>query len=197
MNKSLIILIYTLVWVLLIVLQSLTLESANPGTPSFWNTPSAYYSVWIVDAYIIALYYINYFLIAPFMIKRHLFRPYIVLSLALGGIGMLLPVVFHHAWQWTVPGTSEGQMPLYGEGFIASIAAIAVGLSVRGVREWVRLARRNTNLEIALKNKSIAYDRAEARLRSLEQPVSFHNPGTGAKAENAPSSTPVSPQTNE
>lgn len=149
MNKSLIILIYTLVWVLLIVLQSLALESANPGTPSFWNTPSAYYSVWIVDAYIIALYYINYFLIAPFMIKRHLFRPYIVLSLALGGIGMLLPVVFHHAWQWTVPGTSEGQMPLYGEGFIASIAAIAVGLSVRGVREWVRLARRNTNLEIA------------------------------------------------
>ena len=88
-------------------------------------------------------------------------------------------------------------MPLYGEGFIASIAAIAVGLSVRGVHEWVRLARRNTNLEIALKNKSIAYDRAEARLRSLEQPVSFHNPGTGAKAENAPSSTPVSPQTNE
>ena len=45
MNKSLIILIYTLVWVLLIVLQSLALESANPGTPSFWNTPSAYYSI--------------------------------------------------------------------------------------------------------------------------------------------------------
>ena len=197
MNKSLTILIYTLVWVLLIVLQSLALESANPGTPSFWNMPSSYYAVWIVDAYIIALYYINYFLIAPAMIKRLLFRPYIVLSLALGGIGMLLPVIFHHAWQWTIPGTAEGQMPLYGEGFIAAIAAIAVGLSVRGVREWVRLARRNTNLEIALKNKSIACDRAEARLRSLEQPVSFRDLGTGAKVENVPSSTPVSPQTNE
>ncbi len=173
MNKSLTALIYCLVWLLLIVVQSLFLENIHSDTLSFWSQPSAYYSVWVVDAYIIAVYYANYYLIAPSMIRRHLYRPYVVLSLGLAAIAMILPMVFHRAWQWTIPGTVPDSLPFYGTGFISAVAAIAVGLSVRGVREWVRLARQNANLEIALKNKSIAYDRAEARLRSL-QPITVN-----------------------
>lgn len=122
------------------------------------------------------------------MIRHRLFSQYVALAIIISAIALALPIVFYHAWKWTIPGITDGHIPIYFSGFIASIAAITVGLSVRGVREWIRLDKQNSDLRIALNKKTISYERAEARLRSLQKPI-----GTQQKPSSQTTDMPSAP----
>ncbi|WP_373811073.1 hypothetical protein [Porphyromonas macacae] len=157
MNKSLSVLIYALVWVVLVLIQSLLL-SGNGANVAFWQQPSRYYSVWFVDLYLIILFYANYYGFAVSFIRRRMFKQYVWLAVLAAVIGLLLPVIFYHAFHWTLPGTAPEAVPFSSLGAVGAIAVMAIGLAVRGVGEWVKLEAANKELkdEIQTLQKKLA-----------------------------------------
>lgn len=161
MNKSLSFLIYALVWLVLVLVQSL-LMSGSGANAAFWQSPQQYYSLWLVDVFLIILFYANYYIIAPKMIRRRLFYPYILLSLVFAIIGLFIPVVCYHAWHWTLPGYAPGTIPYSTLGAVGAIAVMAIGLSVRGVKEWI-------NLEDEMKAGIITRDEMQQEIHKLQK----------------------------
>lgn len=146
MNKSVAFLIYSGIWLLLVLVQTF-ITSAAGDAPSVFVSPELYYSTWILDVYLIVLFYLNYYFIVPRMIRRRLFLPYLGAVAVASLIGFLIPIVLYVAWQWTMPGTPVGTAPLSSIGVLGSIAAMSVGLAIRSVLEWVRLEKRLAEIE--------------------------------------------------
>ncbi len=141
-NKSGSVLIYASVWFILVLAQTLIL-SGNGRNAAFWQSPTQYYSVWMVDLYLIALFYANYYFFTSYFIRQKLFRQYIWLSLVAAAIGLLLPVIFYYAFHWTLPGTEPNTVPFSALGGMGVIAVMALGLAVRGVSEWIKVSEKN------------------------------------------------------
>ncbi len=150
-NKSGSVLIYASVWFVLVLAQTLIL-SGNGQNAAFWQSPIQYYSVWIVDLYLIALFYANYYFLTSYFIRQKLFRQYIWLSLVMAAIGLLLPIIFYYAFHWTLPGTEPNTVPFSALGGMGVIAVMALGLAVRGVSEWIRVSEKNTQQAQEIQN---------------------------------------------
>lgn len=151
MNKSLSVLIYALVWLVLVLVQSLFWAGNGPEA-AFWHTPQNYYSLWMVDLYLIVLFYVNYYGIAPSFIRRRMFTPYIWLSMVFAVIGLMIPVVLYYAYHWSLPGMAPDVVPYSSLGVLGVMAVMAIGLAIRGVSEWVRLEKENKAMTQELAN---------------------------------------------
>lgn len=140
-NRTISVSIYALVWLVLIILQ--TLVTTVQGTPemSVFTNPRLYYSTWFTDLYLVVIFYLNYFLLAPRLMRRRLFQPYLWMTLAAALIGFIIPILCYSLWDLTMPGVAEGTVPVSSLGVIGVVAAMAIGLSVRGLYEWDSLGQ--------------------------------------------------------
>ena len=140
-NRTISVSIYALVWLVLIILQ--TLVTTVQGTPemSVFTNPQLYYSTWLTDLYLVVIFYLNYFLLAPRLMRRRLFQPYLWVTLAAALIGFIIPILCYSLWDLTMPGVAEGTVPVSSLGVIGVVAAMAIGLSVRGLYEWDSLGQ--------------------------------------------------------
>ena len=120
--------IYALVWIVLIILQ--TLVTTVQGTPemSVFTNPRLYYSTWLTDLYLVVIFYLNYFVLAPRLMRRRLFQPYLWMALAAALIGFIIPILCYSLWDLTMPGVAEGTVPVSS-------------LGVRGLYEWDSLGQ--------------------------------------------------------
>ncbi|MDO4706899.1 MAG: hypothetical protein Q4A61_00560 [Porphyromonadaceae bacterium] len=176
MNKSLTFLIYSGIWLLLVLVQTF-ITSAMGDTPSVLMSPELYYSTWILDVYLIMLFYLNYYLIVPKMIRRRLFLPYFGVVVLASLVGFLLPIVLYVAWQWTMPGTPVGIAPLSSVGVLGAVAAMSIGLAIRSVLEWVRLEKKLVEIEALHRTdrfEKVAVSRSSAS--EPEQVLREHEP---------------------
>ena len=140
-NRTISVSIYALVWLVLIILQ--TLVTTVQGTPemSVFTNPRLYYSTWLTDLYLVVIFYLNYFLLAPRLMRRRLFQPYLWVVLVAALIGFIIPIICYLVWGLSMPGLAEGTVPLSSLGVIGVVAVMAIGLSVRGLYEWDSLGQ--------------------------------------------------------
>ena len=101
-NRTISVSIYALVWIVLIILQ--TLVTTVQGTPemSVFTNPQLYYSTWLTDLYLVVIFYLNYFLLAPRLMRRRLFQPYLWVTLAAALIGFIIPILCYSLWDLTM-----------------------------------------------------------------------------------------------
>ncbi len=136
MNKIVSFLVTLFLWVLLVVLQCITI-SYQGGFPNALEQPELYYSIWGVDLYLIVLFYTHYYVFAPLMIRRRLFKTYGLLTFATMILGFLVPIILFTFLGWTMPDVREGQMPIDLIGVIGSLFIASLALALRSVREWM------------------------------------------------------------
>lgn len=130
-------LIYLLIWPVLI-LSHLFILGFDKAVPHFWEDMNSYFSTVALDFFIIVVWYLNYYLIVPRMIRKRQFAAYMVVA----GIFMLgalfLQTILFYAFKWGIPSNPFGtKLSLYGPLMVLSF--MAVGLSVRGVINWLRV----------------------------------------------------------
>ncbi len=199
MNKIISFFVSLVLWLLLVALQTYTIAYQGNVANAF-AAPELYYSVWLVDLYLIILYYANYYLIAPMMIRRKLFRPYIYIVIVAMLIGFLIPVALFYAHNLTTPNTAPGQTPISLIGIVGALGVIAVGLALRSVKEWSKLEPQKKELkenlakieeqrsEIELLNTQIQKHQVETRtleerIQRLEKRVDTYRNIYGALSE--------------
>lgn len=151
--------VYALLWLVLIVLQTLTTSLQGPAEASVFTNPSLYYSTWLTDLYLILLFYLNYYVLAPQMMRKRLFRPYLWIVVVAALIGLLLPLLCYSLWGMTMPGFAPDTAPVSSLGVVGAVASIALGLCVRGLIEWSNLSE-----EVAVLKQEKEELRAESDL---------------------------------
>ncbi len=169
MNKIISFLVSLVFWLLLIALQTYTIAYQGNVANAF-AAPELYYSVWIVDLYLILLYYLNYYVIAPLMIRRRLFRPYIYIIIVAMLLGFLIPVALFYAHGLTTPDTAPGQTPISLIGIVGALGVIAVGLALRSVSEWAKLESNKKEL----KQHLATIDKQKTEIETLKKEVLEH-----------------------
>lgn len=194
MNKSLSFLIYAGLWLLLVLAQTF-LTSGAGDAPSVFAAPDRYYSIWVVDLYLILLFYANYYILAPKMIRRRLFAPYIGLVGVAALIGFLIPIILYAAWQWSMPGVPVGTMPMSLVGIVGAIAAMSIGLAVRSVLEWIRLEEQHkaelvelSSLRQRLHGEQEQHRAAKAELERLRHATPLPQPSSESVESSLPQS---------
>ena len=140
-NRTISVSIYALVWLVLIILQTLVTTVQVTPEMSVFTNPLLYYSTWLTDLYLVVIFYLNYFVLAPRLMRRRLFQPYLWMTLAAALIGFIIPILCYSLWDLTMPGVAEGTVPVPSLGVIGVVAAVAIGLSVRGLYEWDSLGQ--------------------------------------------------------
>lgn len=167
-NRSLSPLIIALIWLLLCLAQSFMLAGSSPTTPNFWSDPKLYYSVWLVDLYLIILYYINYHFIAAAMIRAKQYLAYTLVVVLAMVVALLLPILFYHLWGWTIPTAAEGTTPLFAEAMVWALALMAIGLAFRSVKEWIRLSDLQKSNQQELNSQTERVKQLEMELSNLK-----------------------------
>lgn len=133
--------VYALLWLVLIILQTLTTTLQGSAEASVFHAPALYYSTWLTDLYLIFLFYLNYYVLAPRMMRQRLFRPYLWIVLIAALVGLLIPLLCYALWGWTMPGFAVDSAPISSLGVVGAVASIAIGLCVRGLIEWSALSQ--------------------------------------------------------
>ncbi len=178
MNKVISFLVSLVLWLLLVALQTYTIAYQGNVANAF-ASPELYYSVWLVDLYLIILYYTNYYLIAPMMIRRRLFRPYIYIVIVSMLIGFLIPVILFYAHNLTTPGTAPGQTPISLIGIVGALGVIAIGLALRSVKEWSELEPQKKELKANL----LTIEEQKADIQRLNTEIEKHLVANGTLEE--------------
>jgi len=179
--------VYALVWLVLIVLQTLTTSLQGTQETSVFHNPQLYYSTWLTDLYLIALFYLNYAVLAPRLMRQRLFRAYLWIVVVAALIGLLIPLLCYSIWELGMPGFAPGVAPVSSLGVVGAVAVISIGLCVRGLIEW-----NNLNQEVLELRKSEATLQAERDLlRSKLEGVQH----TQLQAAASAVATPVTEQT--
>lgn len=160
--------VYALVWLVLIVLQTLTTTIQGPASVSVFTAPELYYSTWLTDLYLILLFYANYYLIAPRLMRRRLFQAYLWIVVVAALVGLLLPLLCYILWGMTMPGFAEGVAPVSSLGVVGAVASIALGLCVRGLIEWSRLATLSDELQAEKEELEAENEQLHAKLEGIQ-----------------------------
>lgn len=160
-------LIYLAISALLVILQ-VSLIGLYSGVDSIFRNLPIYYSLLVIDFYMIVLFFVNYYIIAPYMIRRALYKQYALLSLFLGGLGFLLPILFYSIWAWSLPGLAKDAIPFSEFAFIGPIAVMSIGLSIRAISEWAAMSDNDAAQEKEIKEKELRIKELEAKLKDLE-----------------------------
>lgn len=142
-------LIVVAVWFVLILVHSFMLGGTKAGhVPYFWDEPSRYYSTWFLDLFLIGVWYLNYYLLAPRLVRKNQFTTYGVIALLLMAVGLFLPLILFHIFGWGSPADAfDVGFSAYGATTV--LAFMALGLSIRSLKSWVKLQRMVEHLQQA------------------------------------------------
>lgn len=160
MSKKHSLIISIVVWFLLIIAHSFLLGAGPDGT-TFWGAPRSYYTVWIMDLLLVALFYANYYYLAPKMIRKKQYASYLWTAVIFMLLFILLPIVFYYTWGWSTPSTIAGRIPIYFEGALEVLVVMALGFAFRSVVEWTHL------VDV---NKALQEEISALKLQLAEQP---------------------------
>mgnify|MGYP000845726884 FL=1 len=166
-NRTISVSIYALLWFVLILLQTLVTSVQALDGESVFARPELYYSTWLTDLYLVGLFYLNYYFLAPRMMRRRLYRPYLWMLLVVALIGFLIPLLCYALWGLTMPGVVEGSAPLSSLGVVGAVAAIALGLAIRGLIEWDSLGQEVRALREERDSLTTERDRLKLELSTL------------------------------
>lgn len=159
--------IYLLLWPVLLIIQSLIIGGSAPEAPYFWQEPGLYYSLWITDLFLIALWYANYYLFAPRMMRKRMFGPYIMLVVLMMLIGLFLQLLLHALFGWATPANPyNGSVSVFG--CLGALSLMALGLSVRGVAGWLKS-------DAQVKELKATCAELEERNKQLEDKLSYYD----------------------
>lgn len=167
-NRTISISVYASVWLVLILLQTLVTTMQGTEEMSVFSHPRLYFSTWITDLYLVVVFYLNYFLFAPRLMRRRLFQPYLWVVLVAALIGFILPILCYLVWGLSMPGLAEDTVPLSSLGVIGVVAAMAIGLSVRGLYEWDSLGQEVLSLREEEKLWKQEREELQQKLRTLQ-----------------------------
>lgn len=167
-NRTISISVYASVWIVLILLQTLVTTMQGTEEMSVFSHPRLYISTWLTDLYLIVVFYLNYFLLAPRLMRRRLFQPYLWVVLVAALIGFILPILCYLVWGLSMPGLAEDTVPLSSLGVIGVVAAMAIGLSVRGLYEWDSLGQEVLSLREEEKLWKQEREELQQKLRALQ-----------------------------
>ncbi len=137
LNKLITFLTYCLAFVVLVLVHFVAIDYMTTGKINFISDFSLYYSLCFVDLYLLVLYYLNYSYISSLMIRRKLFLPYIFILLISMILGLLLPLIGYWSMGWKMVGFEEEPVSMIG--VVGAVAVFSISLSIRAVKEWVRL----------------------------------------------------------
>lgn len=138
-NKSLILLIYSILWLLIVLVQSLLMGQSTPSTPTFWAAPTLYLSTWLTDLYLVALFYVNYRYVSVRFFQRKTFSVYAVFVGATTLLGLFMPMMFDGFFNLGTPSEEPGRVGLSILGSFGALALLSVGLSIQAIKQWVIL----------------------------------------------------------
>lgn len=167
-NRTISISVYASVWLVLILLQTLVTTVQGTAEMSVFSHPRLYFSTWLTDLYLVVVFYLNYFLFAPRLMRRRLFQPYLWVVLVAALIGFIIPILCYLVWGLSMPGLAEGTVPLSSLGVIGVVAAMAIGLSVRGLYEWDSLGQEVRSLREEEKLWKQEREELQQKLRTLQ-----------------------------
>lgn len=190
-NRTISISVYASVWLVLILLQTLVTTVQGTEEMSVFSHPRLYFSTWLTDLYLIVVFYLNYFLFAPRLMRRRLFQPYLWVVLVAALIGFIIPILCYLVWGLSMPGLAEGTVPLSSLGVIGVVAAMAIGLSVRGLYEWDSLGQEVRSLREEEKLWKQEREELQQKLRTLQPHATADDHSLTAattKEEDAPTS---------
>lgn len=166
-NRTISVSIYALLWFVLILLQTLVTSVQALDGESVFSRPELYYSTWLTDLYLVGLFYLNYYFLAPRMMRRRLYRPYLWMLLVVALIGFLIPLLCYAVWGLSMPGVVEGSAPLSSLGVVGAVAAITLGLAIRGLIEWDSLGQEVRALREERDSLTAERDRLKLELSTL------------------------------
>lgn len=159
--------VYTLLWPVLMIIQSLIVGGSAADVPFFWQRPNLYYSLWIMDLFLIALWYANYYLLAPRMMRKRMFGAYITVVVLMMLIGLFLQLLLNAIFGWCSPMSPyKGTVSIFG--CLGALSLMALGLSIRGVMGWLKN-------EKELKALHTEKDGLELRIKQLEEKLSYYD----------------------
>lgn len=190
-NRTISISVYASVWLVLILLQTLVTTVQGTVEMSVFSHPRLYFSTWLTDLYLVVVFYLNYFLFAPRLMRRRLFQPYLWVVLVAALIGFIIPILCYLVWGLSMPGLAEGTVPLSSLGVIGVVAAMAIGLSVRGLYEWDSLGQEVRSLREEEKLWKQEREELQQKLRMLQPHATSDDHSLTAattKEEDAPTS---------
>ena len=190
-NRTISISVYASVWLVLILLQTLVTTVQGTAEMSVFSYPRLYFSTWLTDLYLVVVFYLNYFLFAPRLMRRRLFQPYLWVVLVAALIGFIIPILCYLVWGLSMPGLAEGTVPLSSLGVIGVVAAMAIGLSVRGLYEWDSLGQEVRSLREEEKLWKQEREELQQKLRTLQTHATGDDHSLTAattKEEDAPTS---------
>lgn len=179
-------LIYLGAWIIIVLAQSILIGRGATPDLAFWKAPEKYYSIWITDLYLILLFYLNYYLVLPALFQRKSFTTYGFFAGFSILLGLFLPMLLQGLFGWTTPYATQGTVGLSSTGFVGAIAMIAIGLSMKSIKQWLKLQEESTKHKetIASQQKQIA---------QLEQELTSFR--TQKKSVQPTPGTPVEPTT--
>ena len=191
-NRTISISVYASVWLVLILLQTLVTTVQGTAEMSVFSHPRLYFSTWLTDLYLVVVFYLNYFLFAPRLMRRRLFQPYLWVVLVAALIGFIIPILCYLVWGLSMPGLAEGSVPISSLGVIGVVAAMAIGLSVRGLYEWDSLGQEVRSLREEEKLWKQEREELQQKLRALQPHATSDDhslTATTTEEENAPTSS--------
>lgn len=175
MKKLSAVIVYFVLWLVAVIAQVLIL-GVSGTTPPIWSMPKMYYSILFLDVYLIVLFYINYFGLASYMVRKRLFKEYVFCVVVSALIGFVLPIGLFSAFGWSMPGVSQGSVPVSSLGPLGAVAVMAIGLAARALLEWVSLSskivlseEKNKSLEKDLATFNTKVSELESELKSLKE----------------------------
>lgn len=159
--------IYILIWPVLILLHSFFPGGGSDAIPFFWSSPKSYYSTWLLDVLLVVIWYLNYYGFAPLFIKKRMYGGYIVITIICMVVCAFLQKILFFTNGWETP--TEAQNPsisLFGA--FAALAIMAVGLSVRGIRNWIKYEDKCKDLEKVCQNNELTITQLKTEIATLK-----------------------------
>lgn len=191
-NKNLILLIYSILWLLIVLVQSLLMGQSTPSTPTFWVAPISYISTWFTDLYLVALFYINYRYVSVRFFQRKTFSVYAVFVGAATLLGLFMPMMFDGFFNLGTPTEEPGRVGLSIFGSFGALALLSVGLSIQAIKQWIILNDLTQQQSVEInqlkgiiceKDSQLASLRAEAPAPAPASSTSYGRPDPSAVGE--------------
>lgn len=185
-------LIYLIVWLVIVLIQSVLVGQSVTTAANFWEAPSYYLSTWLLDIFLILIFYLNYYYVAGHMMRRRHFGGYVAFVLIVAVVALFMPILCKALFGWRTPTHDLPFVTVSWSGAIGAVTVITIGLAVRALLEWLKL-----NKLTAEQREELIKLRNEVTSLKMQAKSDTVKPTTVAAATTAELSTPTEPATQE